>query len=194
MKRLFIASCVLLVLGACQSDATSDTEVEDIETDDTAVAEKSEEVTVWNNPRRLYSLHTEGDVSVGLQREAVGKDESLILMIKNNSADTLNLSSDVTVLNRQDEHVGTIRVDDMTIEPGVDSEHRIDLSEIDFDRRLDGLFYTLKVPIEDANSYLDFYLGDALDLIAATPGWYGDEHEGLSEEDQDLIDWITRHQ
>ena len=193
MKRLLIISSILL-LGACSTETESYID----DTIDVPIARgedvRTTETTIWDTPRRLRSVDTDGDVSYALHQEAAGKEPSLMLQIKNNTLTPIDVSSDAVVLNRNGETIGEAFYDHVEIASGSETTLDMDVSSLAFDKQDDGLFYTLELPIDDSVIHLDFYIGDAVDLIAATPGWYGDEHEGMSEEDQDLIDWITRHQ
>ena len=191
MKRLLMISSILL-LGACSTESDTD------DTIDVPIARdedvRTTETTIWDTPRRLRSVDTDGDVSYALHQEAAGKEPSLMLQIKNNTLTPIDVSSDAVVLNRNGEYVGEAFYDHVEIASGLETTLDMDVSSLAFDKQDDGLFYTLELPIDDSVIHLDFYIGDAVDLIAATPGWYGDENEGMSEEDQDLIDWITRHE
>lgn len=192
MKRLLMISSILL-LGACSMERSY---IDD--TIDVPIARgedvRTTETTIWDTPRRLRSVDTDGDVSYALHQEAAGKEPSLMLQIKNNTLAPIDVSSDAAVLNRNGETVGEALYDHVEIASGSETTLDMDVSSLAFDKQDDGLFYTLELPIDDSVIHLDFYIGDAVDLIAATPGWYGDENEAMSEEDQDLIDWIARHE
>lgn len=197
MKRLLMISSILL-LGACSAESdTNDTIDVPIAEDVTSVSDedvRTKETTIWDSPRRLHSVDTDGDVSYALHQEAAGKEPSLMLQIKNNTLTPIDVSSDAVVLNRNGEYVGEAFYDPVEIASGLETTLDMDVSSLAFDKQDDGLFYTLELPIDDSVIHLDFYIGDAVDLIAATPGWYGDENEAMSEDDQALIDWITRHE
>ena len=207
MKRLMMISSILF-LGACSTESdtvdtidvpsVSDEGVPSVSDEDvTSVSDEGAgptETAIGDTPRRLHSVDTDGDVSYALHQEAAGKEPSLMLQIKNNTLTPIDVSSDAVVLNRNGEYVGEAVYDPVEIAPGLETTLDMDVSSLAFDKQDDGLFYTLEIPIDDSVIHLDFYIGDALDLIAATPGWYGDEHEGMSEDDQALIDWITRHE
>ena len=198
MKRLLIISSILL-LGACSTESDTDDTIDVPIASDEDVSSVSDEgagtkeTTIWDTPRRLRSVDTDGDVSYALHQEAAGKEPSLMLQIKNDTLTPIDVSSDAAVLNRNGEYVGEAFYDPVEIASGSETTLDMDVSSLAFDKQDDGLFYTLELPIDDSVIHLDFYIGDAVDLIAATPGWYGDENEAMSEEDQDLIDWITRH-
>lgn len=193
MKRLLIISSILL-LGACSTETESYID----DTIDVPIARgedvRTTETTIWDTPRRLRSVDTNGDVSYALHQEAAGKEPSLMLQIKNDTLAPIDVSSDAAVLNRNGETIGEAFYDHVEIASGSETTLDMDVSSLAFDKQDDGLFYTLELPIDDSAIHLDFYIGDAVDLIAATPGWYGDENEAMSEDDQALIDWIARHE
>ena len=197
MKRLLMISSILL-LGACSTERDTVDTIEVSNTEDvTSVSDEgagTTESAIGDTPRRLHSVDTDGDVSYALHQEAAGKEPALLLQIKNNALTPIDVSSDAVVLNRNGETIGEVFYDHVEIASGLETTLDMDVSSLVFDKQDDGLFYTLELPIDESVIHLDFYIGDAVDLIAATPGWYGDENEAMSEEDQDLIDWITRHE
>lgn len=193
MNKLLVLSSVLL-LGAC-TDTTVDAPTDSDEVTDAETELTTSSVDVWDSPRRLRSVYDEGDVFVALHYEAAGKEPTLTVLIKNDTSEALDLSDDMLVLNRSGEYLGTAFYDDTVVEPKASAAIDLDLSAVAFDKLDDGLFYTLKLPVNDSEIPLDFYIGDAMDLIVATHGWYEElADETVPEEEQELIDWIIRHE
>lgn len=193
MNKLLVLSSVLL-LGAC-TDTTVDAPTDSDEVTDAETELTTSSVDVWDSPRRLRSVYDEGDVFVALYYEAAGKEPTLTVLIKNDTSEALDLSDDMLVLNRKEEYLGKAFYDDTVVEPKASAAIELDLSAVAFDKLDDGLFYTLKLPVNGSEIPLDFYIGDAMDLIVATHGWYEElADETVPEEEQELIDWIIRHE
>lgn len=200
MKRLFIASCVLLLSG-CQPDVTSDEAVDYIDTADSAATDDTNDGNVWESPRRLKSIHMDDAMATALRTEVIGEHMSMTLIVRNDGLDVLNVSPDATVYSREGDEIGVVAYDKEGVRLSADEETSLnmDLSALGLDepdkQQEYGLFYTLNVQVDDTTIPLDFYIGDAVDLIAATPDWYDDLSDDMdADADQALVDWITRHE
>lgn len=181
MKWLFAGSC-LLILGGCTADETAedtvDATVETVSTESNDTEETNKELDVWNMPRLLDSVYEDENLSIALEREAIDDQNRLTVMIKNTSSEALDLSPDVMILNNDGEEMTRVETVDedkaediAVIDPGEEIEKTFDISAFGLDhpeiKKEHGLLYTVGISVDNTVIPLDFYMGDAVDLVSA---------------------------